>query len=475
MAAGAVEVTRRSRSRTEPAAGRESARPDPVITPRLSDASFEAMVAEARPGHRLRRRGQGGAGPPGRREHGRGHRRRRPPPPVAPARAVVLGLLHAHPGRPAGRGQPGAAGGADRSSGAQPAPGRDHRPGPTTPSGILPRELLSSVKDSAEHRMVVEAIAEALGPLCSELDVPDHPDLVHLHNHHPSGHLGGRDPVRPSGRLRARPPSSWWPPSTPPRRSAGCPATGPSPSSPASSPSPGVTTPDRWATSTPGATGAGCSGSGPSRSTDRSARLAAGVGVVEGSEPRTERVETVLKLTAVFDALAPGTPSPPRTDPRHRDRRTAASPRPTRPSADPRQAPEGHRWLRGPVRRRPGPASTGGGDAPDHLGQGLGVVPGHEVAGPGQHGSSAPGMAPGQGDGGPGWHHQVPLARRPPRRAGRARRGRPPRRAARRQGPLLDHEGPAVAAEGAATRRPGPPGRAGPSPPVGGSGRGRTG
>ena len=33
-----------------------------------------------------------------------------------------------------------------------------------------------------EHRLVVEAIAEALGPLCADLDVPDQPDLVHLHN-----------------------------------------------------------------------------------------------------------------------------------------------------------------------------------------------------------------------------------------------------------------------------------------------------
>ncbi len=36
------------------------------------------------------------------------------------------------------------------------------------------------------------------------------------------------------------------------------------------------------------------------------ARLTAGVGVVEGSRPRTELAETTLKLTAAFDALAPG-------------------------------------------------------------------------------------------------------------------------------------------------------------------------
>jgi isochorismate synthase len=39
---------------------------------------------------------------------------------------------------------------------------------------------------------------------------------------------------------------------------------------------------------------------------ERTARLAAGVGIVEGSEPRTELAETNLKFNAVFDALVPG-------------------------------------------------------------------------------------------------------------------------------------------------------------------------
>jgi isochorismate synthase EntC len=38
------------------------------------------------------------------------------------------------------------------------------------------------------------------------------------------------------------------------------------------------------------------------------ARMAAGVGIVRGSRPDTELRETDLKLTAVFDALAPGVP-----------------------------------------------------------------------------------------------------------------------------------------------------------------------
>jgi isochorismate synthase EntC len=36
------------------------------------------------------------------------------------------------------------------------------------------------------------------------------------------------------------------------------------------------------------------------------ARLSAGVGIVDGSDPRTELIETNLKLTAVLQALAPG-------------------------------------------------------------------------------------------------------------------------------------------------------------------------
>jgi isochorismate synthase EntC len=35
------------------------------------------------------------------------------------------------------------------------------------------------------------------------------------------------------------------------------------------------------------------------------ARLSAGVGIVDGSDPAAELMETDLKLTAVLDALAP--------------------------------------------------------------------------------------------------------------------------------------------------------------------------
>jgi menaquinone-specific isochorismate synthase len=40
------------------------------------------------------------------------------------------------------------------------------------------------------------------------------------------------------------------------------------------------------------------------------ARLSAGVGIVDGSVPDIELVETNLKLTAVLDALVPGLTPP---------------------------------------------------------------------------------------------------------------------------------------------------------------------
>ena len=49
-------------------------------------------------------------------------------------------------------------------------------------ASLLPSELLESTKDGEEHRLVVDAIRGALEPWCTALDVPDRPELVHLHN-----------------------------------------------------------------------------------------------------------------------------------------------------------------------------------------------------------------------------------------------------------------------------------------------------
>jgi isochorismate synthase len=48
----------------------------------------------------------------------------------------------------------------------------------------LGRELLENPKDQVEHAVVVKAIREALGPLCTELDVPDEPELMTVSNVH---------------------------------------------------------------------------------------------------------------------------------------------------------------------------------------------------------------------------------------------------------------------------------------------------
>jgi menaquinone-specific isochorismate synthase len=46
----------------------------------------------------------------------------------------------------------------------------------------LARRLLSSEKDRWEHALAVESLADALRPLCAELDVPDTPGVLALHN-----------------------------------------------------------------------------------------------------------------------------------------------------------------------------------------------------------------------------------------------------------------------------------------------------
>ena len=172
--------------------------------------------------------------------------------------------------------------------------------------GVLPRELLSSVKDSAEHRMVVEAIGGALGPLCSQLDVPARPDLVHLHN---ITHLG----TSVTGTLACRSDGSV--PTALDLVAAlhPTPAVGGVPRDRALAlidrlepEDPGPLRRPGGVRRRPGRRLLDARHPCPSPSRDPTARLAAGVGVVEGSDPGTELVETLLKLTAAFDALAPG-------------------------------------------------------------------------------------------------------------------------------------------------------------------------
>jgi isochorismate synthase EntC len=169
---------------------------------------------------------------------------------------------------------------------------------------MAPSDLRRSSKDNSEHRLVVEAIADALGPMCERLDVPSSPDLIHFHN---VSHLG----TSISGTLSE--PSSSWPSvlelvatlhPTPavggvPRQQALAVIDELEPGDRAHYAGPvgwmDAAGDGRWVVGIRAATIA-----------DRHAQLAAGVGIVEGSDPLSELRETNWKFTAVFDALAPG-------------------------------------------------------------------------------------------------------------------------------------------------------------------------
>ena len=171
----------------------------------------------------------------------------------------------------------------------------------------LPPALLDSAKDTDEHRFVVDAIGDALEPWCTSLDVPDHPGLVHLHNltHLATtveGTLRQGDRRRLPGALHL---AALLHPT---------PAVGGVPRAPALRLIEQLEDGPRGSYAGPVGY---LDGEGDGRFVvgiramtvaGRTATLTAGVGVVAGSVPETERIEASLKFTAVFDALAPGVP-----------------------------------------------------------------------------------------------------------------------------------------------------------------------
>ena len=174
-------------------------------------------------------------------------------------------------------------------------------------SSPLPSELLESTKDAEEHRLVVHFISDALRPWCDTLDVPDRPELVHLHN---LTHLG----TSLEGTLGAR--SDGTVPSALHLAALlhPTPAVGGVPRAAAleliSRLEDGPRGPYAGAVGFVDGAGDGRFVVGIRAMTvnGRTATLTAGVGVVAGSRPATERDEANLKFTAVFDALAPGVP-----------------------------------------------------------------------------------------------------------------------------------------------------------------------
>jgi isochorismate synthase len=180
-------------------------------------------------------------------------------------------------------------------------------PGTPTVAGesLLPTELLASVKDGREHGLVVEAIAQQLEPLCAELDIPPRPELVRLHN---IAHLG-TTLVGVLARRAGRPAPSAL-------ELVGAlhptPAVGGVPVDSARSLIARLEPRPRGRYAGPvgylDAAGDGkwVLGIRAVSIRDRTAGLAAGVGIVDGSDPRAELAETILKFNAVLDALAPG-------------------------------------------------------------------------------------------------------------------------------------------------------------------------
>ncbi len=169
---------------------------------------------------------------------------------------------------------------------------------------VLPGELLESTKDATEHGLVVDAIDTALRPLCSDLQAPSGPDLVRLRSIvHLGTSLSGTLARRADGGLpdvlelvKVLHPT---------------PAVGGVPAPAARALIRRLEPESRGHYAGPvgyvDAAGDGRWMVGIRAMTvdGRTARMAAGVGIVTGSTPATELAETGLKLTAVLDALDP--------------------------------------------------------------------------------------------------------------------------------------------------------------------------
>jgi isochorismate synthase len=163
------------------------------------------------------------------------------------------------------------------------------------------RDLARSSKNREEHRYVVDEIAAALAPFCTELSVPEEPSLVAFRS---VAHLGTRIEgrlARPVGVLDLL------------ERLHPTPAVGGTPRAEALAFIARSEAGERgyWA----GPVGwAGTGGDGEWMIGIRSARLhdeasvtlRAGAGIVAGSEPDAEAAETDVKLATVLEAVVPG-------------------------------------------------------------------------------------------------------------------------------------------------------------------------
>lgn len=167
------------------------------------------------------------------------------------------------------------------------------------------RRFLASEKDRVEHRLVVEAIVDALAPRCSALSVPVSPSLVRLRTVAHLGTLvegtlsGGADGGAPSvlqllAELHPTPAVGGVP------RAAALALI--SELEPAGR--------GRWAGPVgwvdAAGDGAWVIGIRSASVRGRTALLTAGAGIVPGSDPRAELEETTVKLAPLLEALSPG-------------------------------------------------------------------------------------------------------------------------------------------------------------------------
>lgn len=182
---------------------------------------------------------------------------------------------------------------------AHPLAGTIPRSGDPVVDDRLAAALLSSDKDRAEHRFVVDQVAATLAPWCDQLDVPDGPSIVPLRN---VSHLG----TLIAGRLRDGSPSALGLA----RLLHPTPAVGGTPTAEALEWIRKVEGFDRDRYAGPvgwiDARGDGqfvvgirCAELDGSR-----ARLFAGVGVVADSDPAAELAETEVKLGALLPVLS---------------------------------------------------------------------------------------------------------------------------------------------------------------------------
>lgn len=158
--------------------------------------------------------------------------------------------------------------------------------------------LFESGKDRQEHRYVIDAIAAVLAPLCAEIDVPEVPSIMQLRN---VLHLG----THISGELREPAPSAL-------ELVAALhptPAVGGTPTGAALAWLAANEGLDRGRYAGPvgwlDASGDGefALGIRSADIDDNRARLVSGVGLVKGSDPESELIETQLKLQALLAAV----------------------------------------------------------------------------------------------------------------------------------------------------------------------------